>query len=70
MESRKLGRPSKGPRAVLAGRVPIPIKDAAQRRAHELGMTINDYLAALVFKDAGQPHNGPDGEEILHDRIA
>jgi hypothetical protein len=33
--------------------VPIPIKDTAQRRAHELGMNINDYLAALVTRDAG-----------------
>jgi len=53
MERRKPGRPSKGPRAVLAGKVPIPIKDTAQRRAHELGMNINDYLAALVTRDAG-----------------
>jgi hypothetical protein len=50
---RKPGRPSKGHRVTIAGKVPAPIKDAAQQRAAELGMSTNDYLASLVSADTG-----------------
>lgn len=52
---RKPGRPSKGHRVTIAGKVPAPIKDAAQQRASELGMSTNDYLASLVSADTGVP---------------
>jgi len=56
MDQRKRGRPSKGQRTVLAGRVPIPTKDDAHRRAAELGMTLNDYLAWLIERDVAAHH--------------
>lgn len=52
---RKPGRPSKGHRVTIAGKVPTPIKEAAQQRAAELGMSTNDYLASLVSADTGVP---------------
>jgi len=66
MDQRKRGRPSKGQRTVLAGRVPIPTKDDAHRRAAELGMTLNDYMAWLIERDvAAHPSRDPERNHHL-----
>lgn len=61
MDQRKRGRPSKGERTVLSGKIPVPTKDDAQRRAAELGMALNDYVAMLIEQDAaGHPSHDPE----------
>lgn len=60
MDQRKRGRPSKGERITLAGKVPIPIKGQAQRRASELGIALNDYMALLIVADVdAHPSHDP-----------
>ncbi len=65
MDQRKRGRPSKGLRTVVSGRVPVPTKDAAQRRSIELGMPMNDYLAWLIEQDATSHGAHPQGGSEL-----
>jgi len=50
---KKIGRPSKGVREQLRGKVPVPTKRAAEERAQRLGMTLTDYLDWLIRRDTG-----------------
>jgi hypothetical protein len=56
--SRRRGRPSKGPRAVVKALVPPELKEAAASTAKARGMTANDYIAALIAADTGLTVNG------------
>ena len=43
-----MGRPSKGLRSMMCGRVPILIAAQAQRAADEQGLTISDWVAEAI----------------------
>jgi hypothetical protein len=45
------GRPSKGERELLATRTCVSLAEAARERANKLGLTVSDYLAALIAND-------------------
>ncbi len=49
------GRPSKGPRDTLLSRVPVPLGDVVRDRAAERGMTVSDYVAAVMALNVGMP---------------
>jgi hypothetical protein len=49
------GRPSKGERRVLVTRLATEVADRAAVAAEQRGMTVSDYLAALVYSDLGLP---------------
>jgi hypothetical protein len=61
LERRRPGRPSKGDRTELRGRVATHLQIAATRRATELGLHLNDYMAMLVSKDTGVPLDTDEG---------
>jgi hypothetical protein len=61
MERKKTGRPSKGPRAHTGILLPHPLKDAAKRRAAELGMTFTDLVGVLLEKETGVPYQMQEG---------
>ena len=52
---RRLGRPSLGPRKQLNINVKPELKDCAAARAKAKGMTLNDYVAALIAGDIQRP---------------
>ena len=49
------GRRSKGERRLVVTRVPTEVADRVAAAADERGMTVSDYLAALVYSDLGLP---------------
>jgi len=57
----KIGRPSKGAREALRGKVPSPTKRAAEARAKRLGMTLTDYLDWLIRRDTGLQADNAQG---------
>ncbi len=53
------GRPSKGDRDQLITRPARPIGDAVRDAAEAAGLTINDYLEALLARTHGLPELVP-----------
>lgn len=58
-KNRRMGRPSKGVRAEVKLRVPVPLKEAAQEAAREQGLTENDFYMALAAKYVGLQQLAP-----------
>lgn len=54
-----MGQPHKGDRAYIATRPPKRVADALRVRADERGMSVSEYVAALVAKDVGLPDAVP-----------
>jgi hypothetical protein len=52
-QKRRGGRQSLGERVQLKARVHQHVKDAAAKRAKEFGLSENDYITALIARDAG-----------------
>lgn len=62
---RKIGRPSKGPRRPLFLRLPIEMHEQLGARAEATGVTVNDYVQALIERDlAGPADDVADPERI------
>lgn len=58
MQATRKGRPHKGPRKLLAGRVPEPLADELVEEIQDFGLTTTDFLASLVeyyMSPAGDP---------------
>ena len=53
------GRKSKGERELLGTRPMAPLAHAARLRADELGLTVSDYLVALIAEDLGMQQYAP-----------
>ena len=51
-EIRKRGRPSKGDRRQIVARVPEAMAALIKRAAQARGETLNDYVGAVVMRDA------------------
>jgi hypothetical protein len=49
------GRRSKGERRLVVTRLATDIADQVAEAAAQRGMTVSDYLAALVYSDLGLP---------------
>ena len=49
------GRRSKGERRLVVTRLATDIADRVAEAAAQRGMTVSDYLAALVYSDLGLP---------------
>lgn len=47
------GRPSRGERDQLLARPPMPVGDAFRDRAEALGISISDYMSALIAREVG-----------------
>jgi hypothetical protein len=52
---RKIGRPSKGPRAAVIFRMPTPLRIQTQRVLDQLGTSLNDFVEHLVNTDLARP---------------
>jgi len=59
LERRRPGRPSKGPRATLVGKVHPEVSTAVRAAAAARGVTLNDYLAELLADTHGLPQHIP-----------
>jgi len=53
------GRRSKGERELLGTRPLLPLAEAARDRADALGLSMSDYLAALIAQDTKLPQFSP-----------
>ena len=53
------GRRSKGERRLVVTRLATNIADQVAEAAAQRGMTVSDYLAALVYSDLGLPLPSP-----------
>jgi hypothetical protein len=51
MSTSRGGRPSKGERALLAARAPIPLAEAVRHQAAEAGLNVNDYIVTLLARE-------------------
>ena len=49
------GRPGKGDRRLMATRLATDIADRVAAAVEQRGITVSDYLAALVYSDLGLP---------------
>jgi hypothetical protein len=49
------GRPAKGDRQALLSRVPAPLGEAVKAQADMRGMSVSDYIAALLAQNLGMP---------------
>ena len=49
------GRPSKGERRLVATRLATDIADRVAAAVEQRGITVSDYIAALVYSDLGIP---------------
>lgn len=47
------GRPGRGERDQLLARPPMPVGDAFRDRAEALGISISDYMSALIAREVG-----------------
>lgn len=56
MESRKPGRPSKGPRKPIRVNLPTDLAAALQAQALRDGMTVTDVLGELAARHTGVPY--------------
>jgi len=52
---RKSGRPSKGPRAAVIFRMPVPLRGQTQGVLDELGLTLNRFVERLAAMDVVRP---------------
>jgi predicted HicB family RNase H-like nuclease len=53
------GRSSKGERLQLISRVATPIGEAVRTQAEERGMSMNDFIAAVLAREVGMPDLAP-----------
>lgn len=65
----RMGRKAKGARELLGTRPAAPLADAARSRADDCGLTMSDYLAALIAQDTGLTHLGPDLMPLIDSQI-
>lgn len=56
----RVGRPSKGPRGHLVTRPHTELDALVREAAHELGMSVSDYLAWKLAVVHGRPELAPD----------
>ncbi len=52
---RKIGRPSKGPRAVMIFRLPTPLRSRARIVTDDLGITLTAFVEQLATNDVARP---------------
>lgn len=66
---RPTGRPSKGPRATLVGRVHPDVSVAVRAAAAAQGFSLTDYLEAILAGAHGLPQYIPAGARHQQDRL-
>ena len=52
---RKIGRPSKGPRAVMIFRLPTPLRSRTRIVTDDLGITLTAFVEQLATDDVSRP---------------
>lgn len=53
------GRPSKGDRDTIVSRPPLPLGELVRARAEAAGLTINDYVMAVLAQPGELPEQAP-----------
>lgn len=64
----RIGRPSKGERHVIVTRPAKPVADVVMQQAAEHGMSISEYVAAVLANAHGMPEFAPKApydQEVL-----
>lgn len=54
-----MGQPHKGERAYIATRPPKRVADALRAQADQRGMSVSEYVAAVLAQDVGLPDAVP-----------
>jgi len=52
-------RASKGDRDIMVARMPREVGDAVRRQAADAGVTLSDYIAALLAREVGRSDLAP-----------
>jgi hypothetical protein len=68
MERKRIGRPPKGDRRMIAARLPRPLADAVGEYAAHNGVTVNDLIGELLAERVGMPYM--DQEALPLDKSA
>ncbi len=61
MERKRIGRPPKGDRRLVAYRLPNPLLDAVREHAAQRGMTATDFVGELLAAEVGIPYQVQEG---------
>jgi predicted HicB family RNase H-like nuclease len=64
VESKKIGRPSKGERHRIPLRLPPRLAEAAKVTAASKGVTFNDMVGELLARETGVPYNLQEGLDL------
>jgi hypothetical protein len=56
METKKIGRPSKGPRNEVRAKLPVRLAEALQAEAARLGITVTDLIGEMAAERTGVPY--------------
>jgi hypothetical protein len=61
METKKVGRPSKGPRNEVRAKLPVQLAEALQAEAARLGITVTDLIGHMAAERTGVPYATQEG---------
>lgn len=64
-----MGRKAKGARELLGTRPSAPLAEAARSRAEDCGLTMSDYLAALIARATDMAHLAPALQPLVDSRL-
>lgn len=64
MESKKVGRPSKGERNRITLRLPPRLAEGAKQTAASKGVTFNDLIGELLAEHVGIPYDAQEGLDL------